>query len=47
MDSAINWRSGMEPWNETKQQFDIDMNMKLFGEGKWLSFPGSVSMHTL
>ena len=46
MDTAINWRSGMEPWNDTKQQFDIDMDVKLFGEGKRLSFPCSVSLYT-
>ena len=39
MDGAINWRSGMEPWNDAKQQLDISMDMKLFGECKWLSFP--------
>lgn len=47
MDSAINWRSGMEPWNDTKQQFDIDIDMKLFGEGKSLFLPCSVSLYTL
>ena len=44
MDSAINWRSGMEPWNDTKQQLNINMDVELFGEGK--SFPFSVSQLT-
>lgn len=44
MESTMNWKSGMEPWNDATQQIDMGMDLNLFNEGKWLHFSCSVNL---